>query len=469
MGLALSFIMAMLWMRNATKRKSLISSHEGLETWTKTKTTHRNPPIKRMDSSLSTSWIVVALLVHVSFGFTIPFHNGSTRLIMSESSRRTLARPTTAISSSVDDQANEAIKSLEHFHVGQWAGRAVSFAVTNDVAAGVVRRNVSRDYTSTMEASSKGLFQETIGFDDVSRSVDIDFQTSQMDVDAVDASYSLDHHAKAIVELLPPETLDAVPSVGFCVEHCLVTGDNQRVRCFVVYDEDHQLARIIVSNEDRVSGQPTTLSKSNNKERQWQSTMISSTTDENKALEPSTANLLELTSGAWLGDAIIRDNLSVIMSPMEKKGFGDTKFSSIPFASWSIGVQKIAWRWLWDFEEEIRQVVDLGKVLGTEMIGTDQFNLMGSVVANESMSRRIAKEERIVFIDWERDSVSFLVGAVAIQVRLVLVVSSQRRLNVLYRSLGNQSLIIPNESAHSTPICACFKLQKTVLNVSVLN
>lgn len=358
-------------------------------------------------------WISAALMVQLSTGFIVPFERSSAHQACQKKCRRRHAN--VWLQSSVDDQANEAIEALRSFHVGQWTGRAISFTITNDVAAGVIRRNISRKYTSTMEVSARG-FQETITFDDVLRSVNVNFELSQMDVDAVDASYSLDQ-AEDIINSLPPETLDTVPDIGFCVEHCLVAGDNQRVRCFAIYDVEEQLARIIISNEARVGDPQTTITKSETK-RQWQSTIISSTDDEAKALVPTTATLLELTSGVWLGDAIVRDNLSVLMSPMEKIGFGETKFSAIPFASWSVGVQKIAWRWLWDFEEEIRQVVDLGKVLGSEMLGTDQFNVIGAVISNESLSRRIAKEERIVFIDWERDSVSFLVGPVAIQVFL---------------------------------------------------
>ena len=436
-----------------------------------------SPDIQRETTMVSVvvSWISTALMVQLSTGFITPRHYGS----FPSRSERLVERSSASacqkkfrymqccrrhanvwLQSSVDDQANEAIESLRRFHVGQWTGRAISFSVTNDVAAGVVRRNISRKYTSTMEVSTRG-FQETIAFDDVLRSVDVNFESSQMDVDAVDASYSLDQ-AEDIVNLLPPETLDAVPDIGFCVEHCLVAGDNQRVRCFAIYDIDEQLARIIVSNEERV-GDPQPTTSKNETKRQWQSTMISSTADDAKALEPMTATLLELTSGVWLGDAIVRDNLSVLMSPMEKKGFGETKFSAVPFASWSVGVQKIAWRWLWDFEEEIRQVVDLGKVLGSEMLGTDQFNVIGAVIANESMSRRIIREERIVFIDWERDSVSFLVGPVAIQVCLdsccARTCSSSTVL--LVRSPVSLSLTIQDGSAHFTPTCACFKPQRT--------
>jgi hypothetical protein len=440
----------------------------------------------------------------------------------SSTSARGVAAPATPrvrqLRSSVDDhQSTEALQSLRDFHVGQWRGSAVSFAVTNDVAAGIVRRNVSKNYTSTVERvidpsppqqqeqrNGYCYFRETIAYDNEMKSGTINIRDCQMDVDAVDASYSLDHHydhhdhdqnnsaendddddddddtntnsrngCGCTVSLLPaPETLEGIDSneIGWCVEHCLVTSDTARVRSFVVYDTTQQLVRVVVCHEERIrnsSGgvggvhlphrrreplllpqqqQPQEQSQSPEQQRLVDASMISSTTDPDKVLELMTANLLELASGVWLGDAVVRDNGSVSMSPImeqqpqqpKKKGFGGVGFgigggatsnnkrpsssSIIPFASWSVGVQKIAWRWLWDFGEDIRQVVDLGKVLGCPMLATEQFNVAGTVIANESMSRRITKAQRMVFIDWgDKDSVGFLVGSVAVQVCTVRV------------------------------------------------
>jgi hypothetical protein len=404
--------------------------------------------------------------------------------------------------SSVDDQSTEAIQSLHDFHVGQWRGSAVSFAVTNDVAAGVVRRNVSRNYTATVERvdspqqqqqqRSSYCFRETIAYDSEIKSGTFNVRDCQMDIDAVDASYSLDHHYHdhdenqnnsandddddtttsrngCTVSLLPaPETLEGVDTdeIGWCVEHCLVTSDNGRVRSFVVYDTQQQLARVVVCHEERISNGGRSVHPHRRREslllpQQEQvqqrlladdaTTMISSTTDQDKVLELTTANLLELASGVWLGDAVIRDNLHVPMSPLEqppppkKKGFGgvvgvgsatsNKRPASIPFASWSVGVQKIAWRWLWDFGEDIRQVVDLGKVLGYPMLATEQFNVAGTVIANENLSRRIVKTQRMAFVDWgDKDSVGFLVGSVAIQVCMYAFVSSLAGLVLYLRS-----------------------------------
>jgi hypothetical protein len=84
--------------------------------------------------------------------------------------------------------------------------------------------------------------------------------------------------------------------------------------------------------------------------------------------------------------------------------------------SWSVGVQKIAWRWMWNFGEEIRQVIDVGKALGTPLEAPVIKSVAGSVCVDESLSRRIAKDERMVYIDWpQNDSVGFLSGPFLVQ------------------------------------------------------
>jgi hypothetical protein len=45
--------------------------------------------------------------------------------------------------------------------------------------------------------------------------------------------------------------------------------------------------------------------------------------------------------------------------------------------------------------------------------------MSGSVCVNEGLSRRIKKEDRMVYIDWAGDNVGFLVGSVSIQVCLL--------------------------------------------------
>jgi hypothetical protein len=89
---------------------------------------------------------------------------------------------------------------------------------------------------------------------------------------------------------------------------------------------------------------------------------------------------------------------------------------SQPFGSWSVGVQKLTWRWMWNFGEEIRHVVDVGKAMGAEMSDSVSKTLSGSVCVDESLSRRVPKDQRMVFIDWSGDNVGFLLGNLSIQV-----------------------------------------------------
>jgi len=71
---------------------------------------------------------------------------------------------------------------------------------------------------------------------------------------------------------------------------------------------------------------------------------------------------------------------------------------------------------MWNFEEEIRQVVDAGKSLGSSMDFYLKKSLAGSICLDESFSRRKPKDERMVYIDWGEDSVGFLLGPFSVQV-----------------------------------------------------
>eukprot|EP00536_Pseudo-nitzschia_multiseries_P013907 jgi/Psemu1/261818/estExt_Genewise1Plus.C_6290047 len=140
-------------------------------------------------------------------------------------------------------------------------------------------------------------------------------------------------------------------------------------------------------------------------------------------------SLLEMTNGVWLGDMMIRETKDVAASPNEGgagKGFGKASSSSSSssspsesagtFGGWTPGVQKIAYRWMWNFEEEIRQIVDAGKSLGTSMDFYLKKSLAGRICLNESFSRRKPKDERMVYVDWGEDSVGFLLGPFSVQV-----------------------------------------------------
>ena len=128
-----------------------------------------------------------------------------------------------------------------------------------------------------------------------------------------------------------------------------------------------------------------------------------------------------MSAGVWLGDVIIRDHPTVALSREQRgQGFGTTSKSkserlSTGFAEWSVGVQKIAWRWMWNFGEEIRQINDAGKAMGAELVPGLASSLAGTVCVNEGLSRRIPKEDRMVYVDWNGDDVGFLVESFSIQ------------------------------------------------------
>jgi hypothetical protein len=407
-----------------------------------------------------------------------------------------------------EDTAEEAVQSLANFHVGSWRGTAQSFGVSADVAAGILLRRKSLPYTVDVTLTSKDAWQETMEWmpspdtaSDTSTIPEpsvrsINFAASNMDVDAVDASYSLD-------VTLPDLSSTLVGSdqlQQFLVEHCIAVSDNHRSRLLALYSAtDQSLLRVVVCEEtrmvpvnksenddtkevtasdskltmaelvemqadvdrlvDKIVGQveqppegsndslsesksasesstadlisslssSASLSSSQHQQKQPMMQPYSSDDENANGLLPHTISLLELSSGLWLGDAMVRDmssSLSASSSASAGKGFGGSssnssasasKQSSTTFGSWSVGVQKVAWRWMWNFGEEIRQIIDAGKTMGTAMV-VHSPSTAGSVCVNESLSRRIKKEDRMVYVDWTGDNVGFLVGSVSIQV-----------------------------------------------------
>jgi hypothetical protein len=74
---------------------------------------------------------------------------------------------------------------------------------------------------------------------------------------------------------------------------------------------------------------------------------------------------------------------------------------------------------MWNFGDEIRQVIDWGKAMGAEAFPpyvTSTKSLAGIVCVNEGLSRRIPKHDRMVYVDWDGDNVGFLLGSYAVQV-----------------------------------------------------
>jgi hypothetical protein len=369
----------------------------------------------------------------------------------------------------VENQAIEALRSLADFHDGRWQGKARSFAVTADVAAGIVQRQISPVYQSAVKlsldvANRDFTMTETLEWDDKISSRKVSLQSSNVDVDDVDASFSLDQ----TLPDLPADLMGTSKLPAFLIEHCLAVSDDRRARCWALYGVDGSLVRVVVSEETRVlssdvptsqqeesSSSPMGLTASDLLEMQSDvdrlvdkisgqdssSSLDVTSTDRMEQLSQRAssgegdagansttglslhpASLLELSSGVWLGDIVIRDHPTIPLTPEQRgKGFGpsdgassDTRPSSA-FAEWSVGVQKIAWRWMWNFGEEIRQINDVGKSMGAELISGLSVSLAGSVCVNEGLSRRIPKEDRMVYIDWGGEDVGFLVGSFAVQ------------------------------------------------------
>ena len=149
-------------------------------------------------------------------------------------------------------------------------------------------------------------------------------------------------------------------------------------------------------------------------------------------------SLLELSSGVWLGDSIVRDCKNVAASPYDSgSGFSSARTTASEerrdFANWDMGVQKNAWRWIWKLGDSIRQEDEVGKAMGSPMATELAQSLSGIVCINESLSRRIPRDERMVYIDWDNGAyVGFILGSVSIQVSLEQewrVVASCRSLN----------------------------------------
>ena len=433
-----------------------------------------------------------------------------------------------------DDPVVSTIRSLADYHEGEWLGRARSFTVTQDTAAGIVQRKLSPEYTVNVKLSTSRTtvdttkeqaisaskletgtitLSETVHWADkfshrfiplftppgvLSSEHQEECAVGDVDVDEVDGSYSLDikqptDFPSVLSGFSGKDSIDK-KRLKFVVEHCIAAGEDRRCRCFAVYGEDDSLLRIVVSDEKRVkkadvgrniddsaenvkietipndmfeiddvkelendidrlvdkmtakrdersqenSYKDTQIDDPNDDNEQFfsystpkapagsdrsEKSPVDSTTGSTQSLSPYPISLLEVSNGVWLGDMIIRETPNISASPAATrrgKGFGQEKFKSTPpssypkrgksFAEWNTGVQKIAWRWIWNFEEEIRQIVDAGKTLGSSMDIFLQKSLAGNVCVDESFSRRKPKDQRMVYIDWGQDSVGFLLG-----------------------------------------------------------
>jgi hypothetical protein len=371
-----------------------------------------------------------------------------------------------------EDQIVEAIRSLCDFHEGQWSGQARSFSFLPDVAAGIVKRKTSPNYLVSiklgLDSDRDYSFTETFNWDGKVSSRYLSLNECNVDVDSVDASYSLD----STLPNFPSEISGTNKLCQFVIEHCIAASDNRRARCFMFYGVDQSLQRIVVCEEERVIENEKAPAKSEeaNGNQFTARDLLEMDSDIDRLVDKLTENiqdgsesssdtasplssepeaspmerlgesmsstdgalplssheisLLELSSGIWLGDAIIRDMPMVTESPMKRgKGFGSSASPNTPlssnektFGTWNVGVQKIAWRWMWNFGDEIRQVTDIGKTMGAGLATSVSKSLGGSVCFNESLSRRMPKKDRMVYLDWTGDMVGILAGSVSMQV-----------------------------------------------------
>ena len=422
------------------------------------------------------NFLMLLILVSTIPVFTSSFQ--SNLIVTNNRSRSKLPELQLASEFGSEDQVVEALRSLCDFHEGEWEGSAKSFTVLPDVAAGIVQRKTSPDYKVSvklgLDSNRDYSISETFNWNDKISSRSLSLNECNVDVDSVDASYSAD----ASLPDFPNEISGTDKLTQFAIEHCIAASENRRMRCFLLYGVEKNLQRIVVCEEQRTTTENGALEKQDSgnaanpnqltardllemqsdvdrlvdkltgndqdatspsisspteseespMEKLGQS--MSSTDDGSQPLIGYDTSLLELSSGVWLGDAIIRDIPKVPASPAPRgKGFGSSSSKSSSSSStgssdgkraawgtWNVGVQKIAWRWMWNFGDEIRQVIDVGKAMGAELVGSVSKSLSGSVCVNESLSRRIPKNERMVYVDWTGDMVGILAGSVSIQV-----------------------------------------------------
>lgn len=282
---------------------------------------------------------------------------------------------------------------------------------------------------------------------------------SSMDVDAEDGSYSTD---VALLDL--PSAISGTKALTkFAIENCIAISDDERVRVFLLYGIDDLLSRVVICDEKRVeeelkseAGGSSDVSMSSASGDQPPSfdvrnpiTASTSIDERMERLQEAFAgskqggsggssasqyerysmDLYGLSIGAWLGDTVVRDmqtggssSSGAVGSGQSSKGFGSPQ--STPkkkkktgngadfgsgFAEWNLGVQKISIVFKWDFEETVRQVLHFGRSIGAAT-GPVPTSSMGTV-NDELMSRRLPKEERMTYIDYDMSRYAgFIVG-----------------------------------------------------------
>lgn len=337
-------------------------------------------------------------------------------------------------------QKFEAARALGDFHDGVWRGAAACWPVTSDPAAdGTERFDADYETRVTVSVGTKGLeMTETGGADDDVRTRTLLLPDRDADADAVDGSYSLDFRGDDAWPVVPVIGFDA-SNARFGVEHCLATGDDERVRLFALYKKDDTLDRIVLCEETRVGGGgggsidksddddmdrlvaritgetgATSSSSSNDrmdqllKAMQEQKDDASSSDDNddegNVIVSRYPMTLYGLVSGVWLGDAVVRTHhrgKQTSKKVARRKGFGaatpvapssstkpSEKALSDGFAEWDTGVQKIATVWSWDYGETILRRTDAGRSMGAGLSPDYPSATSGTLVRNDSGRRK---------------------------------------------------------------------------------
>lgn len=438
---------------------------------------------------------------------------------------RMLSRPS---EEELAQQKIDAVREFSRYHDGVWRGKRVtSFSINSDVAAGVTKRSDAKDTTGdgvykafvrTLMEPEGLRVQETTSWDEAddknnkpqpsicdkdevsnkkissitSRSINF---CESVDIDSVDASYSLDSSPFLGIPNIITGTNKVVK---FGIEHCIAVSDHERVRCFLMYDMADKLTRVALCDEVRVEDEeqarnitgPFPLSQLSfeeeviaaqndvnelmdwlleSKEQLYSSAADSTETKKGtneannasiltstnevtpdssieermeklrKALQNTNLNddsrpnevklkrnpmsFFSLISGVWLGDCVVRNHFQ----PAEKdmnfiksqrgKSPSNTNGSLLfnGFAEWSIGVQKVAVTFKWDFEERVMQQYTAGRSLGVTISNQMPAASMGVLIKND-MARGRDSEDRMAYIDFDMGMYAgFLLGSVYIK------------------------------------------------------
>ena len=169
-----------------------------------------------------------------------------------------------------------------------------------------------------------------------------------------------------------------------------------------------------------------------------QAPLLPDDSDAPTKIERHSLGMFGLASGVWLGDTFVREAIPTSLSRARalrddwrrnkkglsgkkgttetntpKKGRRDSTIEEDRFATWNVGVQKVALRFDWDYREGISQSYTYGKVMGacTSLSSMANIKSDGVVVLNESKRAASRKREgrRVV---WDMDGGAYIAGLV---------------------------------------------------------